>query len=182
MRTDFVLGALERALHERRPAEKSLIHHSGRGAQYVLIRYSERLATAKIAPSVGSVGDSYDNALAETINGLYKSEVIHRRSWPTGEAVELATLIWVDCFNHRRQLSWIGNIPPAEADCYAKAAEQKQAAWLTPNSLLDSRQGPWMRVLASKCKLRLNSGQFMSQRSYAEFNFLCESSLVARLE
>ena len=130
MRTDFVLDALEQALHERRPAEKSLIHHSDRGVQYVSIRYSERLATAKIAPSVGSVGDSYDNALAETINGLYKAEVIHRRSWPRREAVELATLTWVDWFNHRRLLSSIGNIPPAEAEAayYAKTAEQKQAA------------------------------------------------------
>ena len=130
MQTDFVLDALEQALHERRPAEKSLIHHSDRGVQYVSIRYSERLATAKIAPSVGSVGDSYDNALAETINGLYKAEVIHRRSWPTREAVELATLTWVSWFNHRRLLSSIGNIPPAEAEAvyYAKAAEQKQAA------------------------------------------------------
>ena len=92
--------------------------------------HSERLATAKIAPSVGSVGDSYDNALAETINGLYTAEVIHRRSWPTREAVELATLTWVDWFNHRRLLSSIGNIPPAEAEAiyHAKVAEQKQAA------------------------------------------------------
>jgi putative transposase len=130
MQTDFVLDALEQALHARRPAEKSLIHHSDRGVQYVSIRYSERLADAKIAPSVGSVGDSYDNALAETINGLYKAEVIHRRSWPTREAVELATLKWVDWFNHRRLLSSIGNIPPAEAEAiyHAKAAEQKQVA------------------------------------------------------
>ena len=130
MQTDFVLDALEQALHERRPAQKTLIHHSDRGVQYVSMRYSERLADAKIAPSVGSVGDSYDNALAETINGLYKAEVIHRRSWPTREAVELATLTWVDWFNHRRLLSSIGNIPPAEAEAiyYAVAAEQKQAA------------------------------------------------------
>ena len=98
--------------------------------QYVSIRYSERLTEAKIAPSVGSVGDSYDNALAETINGLYKAEVIHRRSWPTREAVELATLTWVDWFNHRRLLSLIGNTPPAEAETIycIKAAEQKRAA------------------------------------------------------
>ena len=130
MQTDLVLDALEQALHARRPAEQSLVHHSDRGVQYVSIRYSERLAEAKIAPSVGSVGDSYDNALAETLNGLYKAEVIHRRSWPTREAVELATLIWVDWFNHRRLLSSIGNIPPAEAEAiyHAKVAEQKQAA------------------------------------------------------
>ena len=115
-RTDFVLDALEQALYERQPAD-SLIHHSDRGSQYVSIRYTERLAEAGIEPSVGSVGDSYDNALAETINGLYKAEVIHRgASWKTREAVELATLRWVDWFNHRRLLAPIGNIPPAEAE------------------------------------------------------------------
>ena len=116
-RTDFVLDALEQALHARRPAgDKGLIHHSDRGVQYVSIRYTERLAEAGIEPSVGSVGDSYDNALAETINGLYKAEVIHRRSWRNLEAVELATLDWVDWFNHKRLLGPIGNIPPAEAE------------------------------------------------------------------
>ena len=116
-RTDFVLDALEQALHARRPAgDESLIHHSDRGVQYVSIRYTERLAEAGIEPSVGSVGDSYDNALAETINGLYKAEVIHRRSWRNLEAVELATLDWVDWFNHKRLLGPIGNIPPAEAE------------------------------------------------------------------
>src|SRR5690606_24694215 len=115
-RKDFVLDALEQALYERQPAD-SLIHHSDRGSQYVSIRYTERLAEAGIEPSVGSVGDSYDNALAETINGLYKAEVIHRgASWKTREAVELATLRWVDWFNHRRLLAPIGNIPPAEAE------------------------------------------------------------------
>ncbi len=115
--TDFVLHALEQALHARRGrAGRSLIHHSDRGSQYVSIRYTERLAEAGIEPSVGSVGDSYDNALAETINGLYKAEVIHRRSWKSREAVELATLEWVDWFNHRRLLESIGNIPPAEAE------------------------------------------------------------------
>ena len=96
--------------------DEGLIHHSDRGVQYVSIRYSERLAEAGIEPSVGSVGDSYDNALAETINGLYKAEVIHRRSWRNLEAVELATLDWVDWFNHKRLLGPIGNIPPAEAE------------------------------------------------------------------
>lgn len=114
----FVLDALEQALHDRRPAHGGgLIHHSDRGVQYVSIRYSERLAEAGIKPSVGSVGDSYDNALAETINGLYKAEVIHRRGpWRSYEAVEFATLEWVDWFNHRRLLQPIGNIPPAEAE------------------------------------------------------------------
>ena len=95
-RTDFVLDALEQALHARRPAQGGLIHHSDRGTQYVSIRYTERLAEAGIEPSVGSVGDSYDNALAETINGLYKAEVIHRQSWKNPDAVEFATLDWVD--------------------------------------------------------------------------------------
>jgi transposase InsO family protein len=114
-RTDFVLDALEQALHARRRTD-TLIHHSDRGVQYVSIRYTERLAEAGIEPSVGSVGDSYDNALAETINGLYKAEVIHRQSWKNLQAVELATLEWVDWFNHRRLLGPIGNIPPAEAE------------------------------------------------------------------
>jgi transposase InsO family protein len=85
-------------------------------AQYVSIKYTERLAVAGIEPSVGSVGDSYDNALAETINGLYKAELIHRRSWHSFEEVEFATLGWVDWFNHRRLMGPIGNIPPAEAE------------------------------------------------------------------
>ncbi len=94
-----------------------LIHHSDRGVQYVSIKYTERLAEAGIDPSVGSVGDRYDNALAETINGLYKAEVIHRRGpWRSFEAVECATLEWVDWFNHRRLLEPICNIPPAEAE------------------------------------------------------------------
>jgi putative transposase len=84
--------------------------------QYVSIRYTERLAEAGIEPSVGSVGDSYDNALAETVNGLYKAEVIHRQSWKNLEAVEFATLDWVDWFNNRRLLGPIGDIPPAEAE------------------------------------------------------------------
>ena len=128
----FVLDALEQALHERQPVRKSgLIHHSDRGVQYVSIRYTERLAEAGIEPSVGSVGDSYDNALAETINGLYKAEVIHRRGpWRSFEAVEFATLEWVDWFNNRRLLEPIGNIPPAEAEAlfYAKEKELPLAA------------------------------------------------------
>ena len=119
----FVLDALEQALHERRPVGGRLIHHSDKGSQYVCIKYSERLAEAGIEPSVGSVGDSYDNALAETINGLYKAEVIHRRGpWRSLEAVEFATLEWVDWFNNRRLLEPIGNIPPAEAEANHYAA------------------------------------------------------------
>jgi putative transposase len=114
----FVLDALEQALHHRRPVHRGgLVHHSDRGSQYVSIKYTERLVEAGIEPSVGTVGDSYDNALAETINGLYKTEVIRRRGpWKSLEAVEFATLEWVDWFNHRRLLAPIGNIPPAEAE------------------------------------------------------------------
>ncbi len=114
----FVLDALQQALHDRRPMRGGgLVHHSDCGSQYVSIKHTERLAEAGIEPSVGSVGDSYDNALAETINGLYKAEVIYRRGpWRSFEAVEYATLEWVDWFNHRRLLEPIGNIPPAEAE------------------------------------------------------------------
>jgi transposase InsO family protein len=128
----FVLDALEQALHERRPTHRDgLVHHSDRGSQYVGIRYTERLAEAGIEPSVGSVGDSYDNALAETINGLYKAEIIHRHGpWRSFEAVEFATLQWVDWFNNRRLLEPIGNIPPAEAEerYYAMLEEPAMAA------------------------------------------------------
>ena len=119
MHTDFVLDALEQALYERRPEAHALTHHSDRGSQYVSIRYTERLEQAGIQPSVGSRGDSYDNALAETINGLYKAELIHRRGpWKTRESVELATLQWVHWFNHVRLLKPIGGIPPAEAEAH----------------------------------------------------------------
>lgn len=130
MKADFVLDALEQALHDRRPKSGGLIHHSDRGSQYVSIRYTERLAEAGIEPSVGSKGDSYDNALAETINGLYKAELIHRQSWKNREAVELATLRWVHWFNHQRLLSSIGYIPPAEAEAnfYEQQASQAMAA------------------------------------------------------
>jgi transposase InsO family protein len=113
----FVLDAPEQAPHDRRPVKGGLIHHSDRGGQYVAIRYTERLLEAGIEPSVGSVGDSYDNALAETVIGLFKTEVIRRRGpWRNMEAVEFATLDWVDWFNTRRLLEPIGNIPPAEAE------------------------------------------------------------------
>ena len=131
MHTDFVLDALEQALYARQPErDGSLVHHSDRGSQYVSIRYSERLAEAGVEPSVGSRGDSYDNALAETINGLYKAELIHRRGpWKTREAVELATLEWVAWFNHVRLLEPIGYIPPAEAEAnyYRQLAEQARS-------------------------------------------------------
>jgi transposase InsO family protein len=107
------------------------LHHSDRGSQYVSIRYTERLAEAGIEPSVGSRGDSYDNALAETINGLYKTELIHRRApWKTKESLELATLQWVHWFNHQRLLEPIGYIPPAEAEAnyWRQLAEQSEMA------------------------------------------------------
>lgn len=128
MHTDFVLDALEQALWARQPErEDALIHHSDRGSQYVSIRYSERLAEAGIESSVGSKGDSYDNALAETINGLYKAELIHRRApWKSKESLEIATLEWVSWFNHHRLLAPIGYIPPAEAEAnyYRQRANQ----------------------------------------------------------
>jgi transposase InsO family protein len=132
MHTDFVLDALEQALYARQPErDSSLVHHSDRGSQYVSIRYSERLAEAGIEPSVGSRGDSYDNALAETINGLYKAELIHRRApWKTKEAVELATLEWVSWFNHHRLLEPIGHVPPVEFEdaYYRQLAESTTSA------------------------------------------------------
>ena len=124
----FVLDALEQALHDRRPVGGGLVHHSDRGVQYVSIKYTDRLAEAGLVPSVGSVGDSYDNALAETINGLYKAEVIWRCGpWKSLEAVEFATLEWVDWFNNRRLLSSIGNVPPAEAEAQYYAALEEPA-------------------------------------------------------
>ena len=114
LRSDLALDALEQALYARRHIRR-LIHHSDRGVQYVSIRYSERLAQAGIEPSVGSVGDSYDNALAESVIGLYKAEVIYRLGpWRNSEHVEFETLDWVDWFNNRRLLEPIGHIPPAE--------------------------------------------------------------------
>jgi putative transposase len=127
----FVLDALEQAIHARRPAERGLVHHSDRGVQYVSIKYTERLAQAGIEPSVGRVGDRYDNALAETVIGLFKTEVIHHRGpWRSLEAVEFATLEWVDWFNYRRLLEPIGNMPPAEAEAryYASLDELAMAA------------------------------------------------------
>ncbi|ALP54977.1 transposase (plasmid) [Candidatus Tenderia electrophaga] len=130
MATDFVLDALEQAVYARQPdSDDGLIHHSDRGSQYVSIRYTERLAEAGIEPSVGSKGDSYDNALAETINGLYKAELIHRRGpWKTRESVELATLEWVSWFNHHRLMEPLGYIPPAEAEANYYRQDRRHAA------------------------------------------------------
>jgi transposase InsO family protein len=128
---DFVLDALEQALHDRRPAKGGLIHHGDRGRQYVAIRYTERLLEAGIEPSVGSAGDSYDNALAETVIGLFKTEVIRRCGpWRDIEAVEFATSEWVDWYNTRRLLEPIGNMPPAEAEAryYAQLEPAAMAA------------------------------------------------------
>ena len=114
LRTDFVLDALEQALHARSDLAE-LIHHSDRGGQYVSIRYTERLSEAGIVPSVGSIGDSYDNAMAETIIGLYKTEEIRLHGpWRSLDEVEFATADWVDWFNNRRLLQPLGDVPPAE--------------------------------------------------------------------
>jgi putative transposase len=125
LRTDLALDALEMALWARGGDLSGLVHHSDRGVQYLSIRYTERLADAEIAASVGSRGDSYDNALAETVNGLYKAELIHRRArWRSVEEVELATAEWVFFWNHRRLHSATGYLPPAE---YERAYLQRQA-------------------------------------------------------
>ncbi|EET8012752.1 IS3 family transposase [Escherichia coli] len=114
METTFVLDALQQALWVRRPS--GTIHHSDKGSQYVSLAYTERLKEAKLLASTGSTGDSYDNAMAESINGLYKAEVIHRKSWKNRAEVELATLTWVDWYNNRRLLGRLGHTPPAEAE------------------------------------------------------------------
>jgi len=126
MRTDLVLDALDQAIHQRCDDQTAdLIHQSDRGVQYLSMRYTERLVDAGLEPSVGRRGDSYDNALAESVIGLYKTEVIRRRDqWAAVEAVEYATLRWVEWFNHRRLLGPIGFVPPAEfeAQYHAQAA------------------------------------------------------------
>ena len=130
LKTDLVLDALEQALWSRTKTGE-LIHHSDRGSQYLSIHYTEKLAEAGIESSVGGVGDSYDNALAETINGLYKTEVIRKRGpWKTIDEIEYATLEWVDWFNNRRILEPIGNIPPAEFELmyYQQLKESSEAA------------------------------------------------------
>lgn len=128
METTFVLDALEQALWARRPA--GTIHHSDKGSQYVSLAYTQRLKDAELLASTGSTGDSYDNAMAESINGLYKAEVIHRKSWKNRAEVELATLAWVDWYNNRRLLERLGHIPPAEAEqvYYASIGNKDLAA------------------------------------------------------
>jgi len=125
--TDFVLDALEQALVDRDVAVEELIHHSDRGSQYVSIAYTERLADAGIKPSVVSVGDSYDNALAETINGLYKTELIYNLGpWKSKNALELATLNWVHWYNHKRLMGVLGYVSPAEYETLYNLSEQQQ--------------------------------------------------------
>ena len=127
LRSDLALDALEQALYAR-PHTDGLVHHSDRGVQYLSIRYTERLAEAGIEPSVGSVGDSYDNALAESVIGLYKTEVVRRRGpWRHLEAVEFATLEWVDWFNNRRLLEPIGYVPPVEFEKMYYRGQEGQA-------------------------------------------------------
>lgn len=128
METTFVLDALEQALWSRRPT--GTIHHSDKGSQYVSLAYTQRLKDAELLASTGSTGDSYDNAMAESINGLYKAEVIHRQSWKTRSEVELATLAWGEWYNNRRLLERLGHIPPAEAEeaYYASTGNRVLAA------------------------------------------------------
>ena len=128
METTFVLDALEQALWARRPADT--IHHSDKGSQYVSLAYTQRLTEAGLLASTGSTGDSYDNAMAESINGIYKAEVIHRQSWKNRAEVERVTLTWVDWYNNRRLLERLGHIPPAEAEqvYYASIGNKDLAA------------------------------------------------------
>ena len=141
LRTDFVLDALEQAIYDRRGAGvDDLVHHSDRGTQYLSMRYTDRLSEAGIEPSVGSRGDSYDNALAESIIGLFKTEVIQRKGpWRHLEAVEFATLTWVDWFNTRRLLEPIGYVPPAEyeASYYQQLARGGARRHPHPGNMLD---------------------------------------------
>lgn len=145
MQAEFVIDALGQAIHDRRPAETdALVHHSDRRSQYVSIRYTERLAEAGIDPLVGSVGNSYDNALAKTVIGLFKTEVIRRRGpWRSLEAVEFTTLEWVDWFNTRRLLKPIGNVLPAEAEqrYHARRGNAAMAACPKETDLRQTRGG-----------------------------------------
>jgi transposase InsO family protein len=143
LRTDFVLDALEHAIYDRRGAGVvDLVHHSDRGTQYLSMRYTDRLTEARIAPSVGSRGDSYDNALAESIIGLFKTEVIQRKGpWRHLESVEFATLNWVDWFNTRRLLEPIGYVPPAEYEAQYHAAIEADATD-NPGSRRGARRHP----------------------------------------
>ena len=141
MTTEFVLDALEQALHARQPESGTLTHHGDRGSQYLSLRYTERLREAGVAASVGSTGDAYDNALAETINGLYKTEVVKRQGpWKSRQQLELATLNWVHWFNNQRLLSSIGDIPPAEVE--AKYFSQLAIARASTEAITLTNQSP----------------------------------------
>ena len=155
LRSDLALDALEQALHAR-PDCEGVVHHSDRGVQYLSIRYTEGLATAGVVASVGSVGDSYDNAMAESVIGLYKTEVIKRRGpWGSGEAVELATLEWVDWFNNRRLLEPIGYVPPVEFEPRTIRVRAVRPRWrdscnrasAKPGAVQLARPTVWQRVL-----------------------------------
>lgn len=137
METAFVLDALEQALWAGRPT--GTIHHSDKGSQYVSLAYTQRLKDAELLASTGSTGDSYDNAMAESINGLYKAEVIHRQSWKSRSAVEQATLTWVDWYNNRRLLERLGHIPPTEAE---RSALTGRASRLRRSGSLHGRCSP----------------------------------------
>ena len=161
LRTDLALDALEQALYAR-PVTDGLIHHSDRGGQYLSIRYTERLAESGIEPSVGSVGDSYDNALAESVIGLYKTEVIRRRGpWRHLEAVEFATLAWVDWFNHRRLLEPIGNVPPVEYEQQYYVAQEApvMVAGVNERALSRTRGGSVPGVSAIGCLIVGSTGR-----------------------
>ncbi len=141
LRSDLALDALEQALHAR-PRTDELIHHSDRGVQYLSIRYTERLAEAGIERSVGSVGDSYDNALAETVNGLFKTEVIRRRGpWRNIDDVEFAVLEWVDWFNNRRLLEPLGYVPRPSTRRPTIAVKKPQPQWLDSNKPVSGEPG-----------------------------------------
>ena len=160
LRTDLALDALEQALYAR-PVTDGLIHHSDRGGQYLSIRYTERLAESGIEPSVGSVGDSYDNALAESVIGLYKTEVIRRRGpWRHLEAVEFATLAWVDWFNHRRLLEPIGNVPPVEYEQQYYVAQEApvMVAGVNERALSRTRGGSRMERGRRKSRSKREAG------------------------
>ena len=157
-KANFVLDALEQALHDRRPVQKEgLMHHPDRGGQYLSIRYTERLTEAGIQPSVGSVGDSYDNALAKTIDGLCRTERIHHQGpWRNMQDLEMATLRWLDWFNHRRLLGPIGNIPPAEAEetFYAQRDVRDMVAGNEAIGLRENRGGSNFRQFHHGAKAR----------------------------
>lgn len=164
---------MEQALYERRPSD-SLIHHSDRGSQYVSIKYTERLADAGLEPSVGTVGDSYDTALAETMIGLFKAEVIHRLGpWKSADAVEWETLKWVDWFNNRRLLEPIGYITPAEAEeafyAIGQGASTQTALFLVTMGLFDIEPLGFSRdvLMVGAWAIKLAIAEFLIRRAFA---------------